>query len=367
VGAEVRFTVLTGDGRIENGVAVSGQDGIAESGSWTLGPAAGIQQVKVESGRAQMIFLAHAYVPPSGLQGKLAFVSASDGNADIYVADADGLRRLTTNSSAEVDPAWSPDGSQIAFVVGETHIDYPLLLLGGSIYVMAADGSNVMQRTRGPRDRDPAWHPGGSAIAFSAFDNRSTQIATVDKAGETVFLTDDAGQEFEPSWSPDGRRLAFVTDWQFYDFVHDIHTMNADGTLQTRQTDSWALWPTLLLDYLHPVWSPDGSKIAFVYGRLTDGGDLLSSVVVFTVAVMSADGVFIKDLASAGGIPYREVLDPGSLTWSPDGRGIAYTSVGGCEPSSEICRRMHSVNYVSLDGSQQFRIVSNAHSPSWHR
>jgi Tol biopolymer transport system component len=200
--------------------------------------------------------------------------------------------------------------------------------------------------------------------------NGDYRISAVDKAGETVFLTAQPGFEGQPSWSPDGRRLAFVTDWVFYDFVFDLYTMNVDGTSQTRRTDSWGLWPTLF-HYLHPVWSPDGSKIAFVYGRIVDNGNFLTSAMHFTVAIMSADGVFIKDLASAGDIyiPYGELLlDPGSLTWSPDGRGIAYTFIGVCEPSLGIdCSMMRSLNYVSLDGSQQFRIVSNAHSPSWIR
>jgi hypothetical protein len=69
VGAPVPFTVLAGDGRIENGVAASGSDGVAVSGPWTLGPTAGVQQVRAESGTKQVIFLAHAYVPPSGCRG----------------------------------------------------------------------------------------------------------------------------------------------------------------------------------------------------------------------------------------------------------------------------------------------------------
>jgi Carboxypeptidase regulatory-like domain len=64
-------------------------------------------------------------------------------------------------------------------------------------------------------------------------------------------------------------------------------------------------------------------------------------------------------LAWAGDIAWNEVLDPGSLTWSPDGQGIAYSFVDGYV--------VRSVKYMSLDGSQEGTIVSNAHSPSWRR
>ena len=100
----------------------------------------------------------------------------------------------------------------------------------------------------------------------------------------------------------------------------------------------------------------DGKTLtAFVYGD--DVGDFDTE---FRVAVMTADGAFLKDLASAGASSF-----PSSLAWSPDGRGIAYT-FEGCDSSAPVgCSK--SIRYASLDGSRQETIVNAAMSPSWRR
>ena len=93
--------------------------------------------------------------------------------------------------------------------------------------------------------------------------------------------------------------------------------------------------------------------IAFVLG------ESLAADMRFSVALMSADGAFLKKLAPAGIIAWNALLDPGSLAWAPDGRGIAYSSIGEAG--------VRSVKYVSLDGSRQGTLVSNAQDPSWRR
>jgi Tol biopolymer transport system component len=170
------------------------------------------------------------------------------------------------------------------------------------------------------------------------------------------------GWESHPAWSPDGRQLAFVSDYVAYDFVFDIYTMNADGTGQTRRTQGFDLSPGGIKYYLHPAWSPDGSMIAFVRGEFINQRDMR-----FRVAVMSADGVFLKNLAWAGDVRWDDVLDPGSLAWSPNGDYIAYSAVD-CDLVGGLgCSDVRSVRYVSFDGSLEGTIVSNARSPSWRR
>src|SRR5436190_24401421 len=94
-------------------------------------------------------------------QGRIAFVTSRDGNAEIYVMNADGrgVTRLTDNPAVDQDPAWSPDGTRLAFASTRDGND--------EIYVMNADGSDVTRLTTDPAsDRFPAWC--GTRIAFQS-------------------------------------------------------------------------------------------------------------------------------------------------------------------------------------------------------
>jgi hypothetical protein len=360
-GAPVAFTVIAGGGSIAGGAVATDAEGIAASGTWTLGADAGPQQVSAASGAFQVAFRAFAVAPPAGLEGRIAFEALADGGEhltpDIAVVNAggSGFARLP-HPGHELQPAWSPDGGRIAFV--RDRMDE-----GVTIHVVTADLTEDSRLTDGPIDLDPAWSPDGSTIAFSSLRDGSAQIAALSTASGTVtVLADLPGFEGHPAWSPDGRQLAFVGDYVAYDFVFDIYTMNADGSGQTRRTQGFDLSPGGIKYYLHPAWSPDGSMIAFVRGEFINQRDMR-----FRVAVMSADGVFLKSLAWAGDIRWDDVLDPGSLTWSPNGDYIAYSSVDCDLVGGAGCSGARSVRYVSFDGSLEGTIVSNARSPSWHR
>ena len=98
-----------------------------------------------------------------GTNGPIAFVSSRDGNAEIYIMNADGsgVTRLTTNSANDEFPAWSPDGSKIVFTSGRSGND--------EIYVMNADGSSVTRLTNNSAaDRYAAWSPDGRRIIFAS-------------------------------------------------------------------------------------------------------------------------------------------------------------------------------------------------------
>ncbi|HJP55793.1 MAG TPA: hypothetical protein VJ847_02070, partial [Gemmatimonadales bacterium] len=147
----------------------------------------------------------------------------------------------------------------------------------------------------------------------------------------------------QPSWSPDGSKLAFASMGPGF---MSIATANANGSGLTRLTSN-----TSGMEAQRPAWSPDGTMIAFVYH--TGASD-------FRVAVMAADGTFLKDLASAGP---GSTENPGSIAWSPDGSGVAF-SFFGCEPPATGCFE-RSIKYVSLDGSRLVTLIPDAQSPSW--
>jgi hypothetical protein len=350
-GIPVVFTVTAGGGSMNGGSFPTDSTGRATAAQWTLGAEAGVQQVTAASGAAQAVFRAFAVEPPGDLQGQIAFVSSADPYLDIAVVNADGsgFTRLAY-PGLELYPAWSPNGSLIVF--GKNGED-------GGIGLMTADGANVSWLTEQSADLWPAWSPDGDAIAFTTGTAGAWDLASLGTAdGRVTLLVAEPGYDGQPSWSPDGRKLAFVSDRAG---VRDIYTASADGTGQTPLTHGY-VGPGRGRHSLHPAWSPDGSMIAFIYRDVVPGEDT-----PFRVAVMTAEGAFLKDLASAGVVTSGSYPpDPGSLTWSPDGRGIAY-SFEGCDPSQPVECFGRSVRYVSLDGSRQVTIIDNAQMPTWRR
>jgi Tol biopolymer transport system component len=241
-------------------------------------------------------------------QGKIAFSSYRDGNAEVYTMNPDGsaLTRLTVNDySDDLWPEYSPDGTKIAFTTGRGDDLYY------QIYVMNADGTNVTRVTNSRTGdcAESAWSPDGKQIAFRT--NRDggdweIYVINVDGTNERR-LTNSPGWDLDPGWSPDGSKIAFETT-RDDPYNLEIYTMNADGTNQVNITNN--LHTVGAHNDYYPTWSADGSKIAFVFDG--DGTD--------EIFVMNADGSGRVNLSN---LPTSYEYSP---SWSADDSKIAFQS-----------------------------------------
>jgi dipeptidyl aminopeptidase/acylaminoacyl peptidase len=269
--------------------------------------------------------------------GVIAFVTETE--TDLYVngaqsgifvvnPDGSGGGALVDDPEAfEWDPAWSSDGSRIAFVSGGEASARPM-----GLYVADSDGSGVtlvLEDGTGPTS--PSWSPDGRTIVFetglgheqTGSGNRDVFAIDVE-SGELTRLTDDSARDEYPALSPDGNRIAFTRQ---HDGVVDIYLVNADGTMVTQLTRGEGT------DF-RPAWSPDSAKIAFE--RDTD------------IYVMNADGTGVTSLTDGP----AEDRDP---TWSPDGTKIAFQRDG-------------DLYVMNADGTAVTRLVESPQfesNPTW--
>jgi len=172
------------------------------------------------------------------------------------------------------------------------------------IMMIPATGAAPVNLTGGVGDNlQPDWSPDGRRIVFSSGRTGSFNIFTMNAdGGNLTQLTNTFGFDEWPVWSPDGRQIAFVSD---RDGNEEIYVMNADGSNQRRLTTSPAdNWPV--------AWSPDGRRLVFASNR---------------------DGNWNLYIINAGGGPdFRLTNAPGDERdpiWSPDGTAIAFVSNGG--------------------------------------
>ena len=199
-----------------------------------------------------------------GGTGEIAFASSRSGVPQIYIVNLDltGLTPLTNLDEGACQPTWSPDGSQIIFIS-------PCLTRGeffdntysnSSLYIMNADGSGQKPLTGVPgSDYDPDWSPDGKRIAFTSLRDGKKDIYVLTlETGAIVRLTTVAGDvqaNSQPSWSPFGNQIAYTVKRVN---TYQVWVMSDSGQGNTQIARSGQLY----WDFL-PAWASDSETILF--------------------------------------------------------------------------------------------------------
>jgi TolB protein len=297
---------------------------------------------------------------PSGLPELIAFTSNRDKLGHIYTVKPDGtaLKATSTdNRTTDGLPAWSPDGSKIAFSSNQSD-NY-------EIWTMNADGSGRTKlTTRQSRNFLPRWSPDGSKIVFTGevFNEEgvaNTEIFVVNSDGSGLAQITDKAQEVEgtgataggghsdkagwnsvPAWSPDSSKILFSSARDGNPVTPILYTMNPDGSGQQK----FGLF--FEVDGSEPDWSPANNKITFVRGTaakrdiwVTDGGS--------PFPLLGA-----KKLTDNIDNNYHPV-------WSPDGKQIAFVSDAG---------NNEDIFIMNADGSNLRRLTTEKsidNYPAW--
>jgi Tol biopolymer transport system component len=251
--------------------------------------------------------------------GRIVYVS--DGQLWTAVADGSDARAITLGSSTKGLPLFSRDGTRIAFLEYSASPN-PALVVSG------VDGSNEMTIvTDAEAMRHVSWSPDGGSIAYSLwipFDGGQrdrTFLAASDGSSPPKQVGDPNMSAFNPAFSPDGKRIAFVSDLDpgfcgATDCVGGdtfaLQAMASDGS-DIRRLAHGTIQPRLDVErYSRLVdWRPDGSSILFT-------GHDITKPLASGIFIVAADGTSEPSLVDTG---------PGSAfgaTWSPDGNRIAF-------------------------------------------
>ncbi len=194
------------------------------------------------------------FAPSVSADGSVAFSSDRNGNADVFLRDADGnVRQLTELAGQDLQPVFSPDGKRIAFF-SDARGD-------NDIYVLPLAGSNPVPITpAGSNEVNPYWSPDGTRFGFASDRSGQSEIWTMNTDGsDPKQLTDIGTLGHTARWSPDGSWLLFTS---LHSGNRDVWAVRSDGSEHRQLTHG----PT---QDAHGLWSPDGSRVLYLSDHLT--------------------------------------------------------------------------------------------------
>jgi len=226
---------------------------------------------------------------------RIAFVSSHGDSKEIYLMDYDGrrIRRLTTTTTINITPAWSPDGNELAYVSWRGRQP--------AVYVMTNEGKlGALNIVGSELSSSPDWSPDGNRLVYSADVEGNAELFVLDRAsGRNTRLTHHPAIDTSPAYSPNGREIAFTSDRTG---APQIYIMDAEGVNVRRVS-----WEGSYND--SAAWSPSGDRLA--YASRIDGA--------FQIVVLDLETERVTRLTQGRG--HSE-----NPRWSPDGRHIVFAS-----------------------------------------
>ena len=270
-------------------------------------------------------------------RSRLIYTAGDDPN--IHLLAPSGKRDESIKApGVDTEPAVSPNGKQIAFYA------YDHKKHMGGIHVMGVDGSHVRHITDNPNDESPAYSPDGKEILFkNGGPNRPDTIYAMGSNGKdrrkiTEGWSPAGAGAYEPSFFPDGRRIAYVAPGPNGHYGDTIYSANPDGSGR-RQIVKLSRKGVYNLDNYDI--SPDGEKIVFSGQHATGPCPFCQVSVLYLV---NADGSGLHRLTDKS-------LSPDGGTFSPDGKKIAFT---GCDSNDHSC----GIRVMSAKGGRAKKIQS---------
>lgn len=292
--------------------------------------------------------------------GMIAYTSMFDGQADIYSMEANGSGQFnithdkTINTKIDVEPSWSPDGNLVAFE--RQHVSRNSdAVTGSDIFLVKSDGTKLGNLTASVRpnvrNSHPSWSPDGM-IVFTSNRDGNFDLYTMKANGmglSRLTKTKAPVQNLEPQWSMDGNTVVFtrttVSPTLSESGIYLVKVATGTvGRLTSSRAES--------TDH-SPVFSPDGTRIAFASDRAGSND----------IYVISSNGRGLVQMT-------QKLSDDDSPTWSPTGTKIAFLSdrTGASEIFAlNLPRPVPGPNPVSQELTQLTFDGAVKSNPSWQR